>query len=127
MHKILKKILFFIYIFFINISLTFALAQPASKGGKPAQGGGIEGLLMLMIPLFIIWYLFLIRPQQKKAKEKEKMLSELRKGNKVMTIGGIFGEIVQIKENRVVLKTADKTTIEVAKSAISSRIDSKKE
>ena len=77
-------------------------------------------LLMLVI-FFAIMYFMLIRPENKRKKEAEQMRSGVRKGDKIVTIGGIVGTVVDVKENRVVIETsADQVRIELEKWGISS-------
>lgn len=119
----MKTILLSLTVLCININSLLAMAPP-TQGGKPsAQGGGFSSLLILFLPLLLIWYFLLIRPQQKKEKQKQKMLTELKKGDQVMTIGGIFGQVVQVKDNRITIKVADKTNIEVSKSAVGNKLN----
>ena len=80
-----------------------------------------QALLINMMPLaliFIIFYFLLIRPQQKKQAEHQKMLSELKKNDEVITAGGIYGVIVNVKDESVTLKIAEEVKIEIQKSAI---------
>ncbi len=108
-------------ILLIQFTTLLAMAPTPGKGSQQ-QGGGMGSMLILFLPLLIIWWFLLIRPQQKKEKDRQKMLSQLNKGEQILTIGGIFGEIVQVKEDRVTIKIADKINIEVSKSAISQKI-----
>ena len=71
------------------------------------------------ILIFAIFYFLLIRPQQKKAKEHQKMLNNLKKGDKVLTSGGIYGVVVGIKPAIFELEIAEEVKIQVAKSAVS--------
>jgi preprotein translocase subunit YajC len=73
--------------------------------------------------MFVVLYFFMIRPQQKRQKEKEKMLDALKKGDRVLTIGGVFGEIQQVKENIVVVRIADNVKVELQRSAVSSVVE----
>ena len=101
-------------------ALFFAL----STGG--AEGGGNP--LTMFIPIimvFIVFYLLLIRPQQKKQKEHQALLSGLSKGDKVITNGGLYGTISDSKEHVVVLKIAENIKVEVVKSAIATVIEKK--
>jgi len=94
----------------------------------PATGSG--SLLMTVLPLaliFVIFYFFMIRPQNKKQKETEKMIAALKKGDKVITIGGIHGTISSTKEKTVIVKVDDTTKIEFLRSAISTVITDKVE
>lgn len=88
-----------------------------------AEVGAAGGLFQLFFPFVImlaVLYFFLIRPQQKQQKERQSMLDALNKGDKVVTIGGIFGEIVSLEDNYVTLKVANETEIKVSRSGIGS-------
>lgn len=91
----------------------------AASGG----GGGFLATWGILIPLFLIMYLMLIRPQRKKQKEHEKMLGELKKGDKVLTTGGMYGTIFAIQDNKVVLKVANEIKLEFLKSSIAGRVE----
>ena len=86
-----------------------------------AAAGGMGSTIIMMVAMLGIFYFMLIRPENKRKKEAEQMRSSLRKGDKITTIGGIVGTIVDVKENNIVLETsADQVRIELAKWAISS-------
>jgi len=95
----------------------------AAEEGKPA-GGGLGAFLPLIL-IFLVMYLLLIRPQQKRQKEHQRMLESLEKGDRVVTSGGIHGQIVGFKEREgiVVLKVADNVKIEVSRSAIARKLE----
>ena len=80
------------------------------------------GSTIIMLALMIgVFYFMLIRPENKRKKEAEQMRSSIRKGDKITTIGGIVGTVVDVKENNIVVETsADQVRIELAKWAISS-------
>ncbi|MEA1986925.1 MAG: preprotein translocase subunit YajC [Candidatus Marinimicrobia bacterium] len=85
------------------------------------QGFNIMGMLPFILIFVVIWF-FMMRPQAKKQKETKKMLDELKPKDKVVTIGGIYGEVDSVKDYKVVLKVGkDATKIEVKKSAIASK------
>ncbi len=87
----------------------------------PAAGAGGLGQLGSFLPLiliFVVFYFLLIRPQQKQAKQHQAFLNDLKKGNKVITKGGIFGEIVGIKDAVLTLEIADNIQIKVSRDAI---------
>jgi preprotein translocase subunit YajC len=91
------------------------LAQCAPQG----EGGGSPWSSVLMIALvFVIFYFLLIRPQQKRQKDHQKLLESLKKGDRVVTSGGMYGNVVGVKDDIVVLKIAENVKIEVAKSAV---------
>ncbi len=86
-----------------------------------AAPGGMMSTVIMMVAMLGIFYFMLIRPENKRKKEAEQMRSSVRKGDKITTIGGIVGTIVDVKENNVVVETsADQVRIEFAKWAISS-------
>ena len=80
--------------------------------------GGIVGLLMPILIVGVLFYFMIIRPQQKQQKERKAMLDSLKKGDRIVTVGGIYGELVALKEDYVTLKVADKVEIKVARSGI---------
>ena len=96
-------------------------------GGADASGGG-GGFLAtwgMMIPLFLIMYLLLIRPQRKRQKEHEKLLTELKKGDRVVTNSGMYATIFAINEDKgtIVLKLNDEVKVEFLKTSIAARVD----
>ena len=83
--------------------------------------GGMASPLIMMVAMLAIFYFMLIRPENKRKKEAEQMRSAVKKGDKITTIGGIVGTVVDVKENNIVMETsADQVRIELAKWAISS-------
>jgi preprotein translocase subunit YajC len=89
---------------------------------KPANtsAGGIMSVAPMMIMMFVIIYFLMIRPEQRKQKLRLKMISEMKKGDRVLVAGGIYGVIHSIKDDIVILKIAENTNIEVLKSAVAS-------
>ena len=86
-----------------------------------ATSGSMASPLIMMVLMFAIFYFMLIRPENKRKKEAEQMRSSVRTGDKIITIGGIVGTVVNVKENRIVIETgADQVRIELEKWAISS-------
>lgn len=96
------------------------LATLAQEGDQ--QGGGILALLLPLVLLGGVAYFLLIRPQQKRAQQHQRLVSELEPGDQVITIGGMFGEIVEIDEDRVTLEMYDGTQIEFIRTAISRKV-----
>lgn len=92
-----------------------------TAGGQPVGGAaGLAGSMLPLVLIIVIFYFFLIRPQNKKQKETQKMLDALKKGDKVITIGGIHGVISSVKEHSVIVKVDDNCKIEFNRTAISS-------
>ena len=84
-----------------------------------AQGGGMTSLIMI-VAMIAVFYFLMIRPENKRKKEAEQMRSAVKKGDKVVTIGGITGTVVDVKDNKFVLETgADQVRIEFEKWALS--------
>ena len=86
---------------------------------QPVQGGGILSFLPFIL-IMVILYFFMLRPQAKKQKQKEEMINNLNKGDKVVTMGGIIGKVSGFKEkgSLVTLKVDNNTTLTFNKSAI---------
>ena len=86
-----------------------------------AGAAGMSSSIIMLVAMLAIFYFMLIRPENKRKKEAEQMRSSVRKGDKITTIGGIVGTVVDVKENNIVIETsADQVRIEFAKWAISS-------
>ncbi len=100
--------------------LSPTLAHAAGGGGAAGGLGGLfQGPLPMLLLMFAIFYFLLIRPQQKKAKAHKEMLANLRKGDTVVTSGGIFGRITGLDEQVVVLEIAPQVRIKVSRGAVS--------
>jgi preprotein translocase subunit YajC len=84
----------------------------------PATAPGIISLLMPFAIMAVMVYFMIIRPQQKQQKERQELLDSLKKGDRVVTIGGIYGELTNLKEDYVTLKIADKVEVQIARSGI---------
>ena len=93
-------------------------AYAMGTSGAPGQGGGAFGGLFMILIIFGIFYFLLVRPQMKRQKEHNKMLESLKKGDRVITSGGIHGTIVGVKDDVVVLKISDEVKVEVTKGAV---------
>jgi preprotein translocase subunit YajC len=96
----------------------FLIAQAAPA---PGQGSALPQLLFFGL-MFAAMYFLMIAPQRKKQKAHEKMLSELQTGDEIVTSGGIYGQITNVKEDRFVIRVADNTKIEVGKGFVHSVI-----
>lgn len=99
--------------FMILNSAAHILAQGGGGGGNPFL------TFLPIILIFVIFYFLLIRPQQKRQKEHQTMLDRISKGDRVVTSGGMYGTVVGVKDNVVVLRIADDVKVEFAKSSVS--------
>lgn len=98
------------------IDLAYAMGAPPQGGSGPAS------MLIQFVPLiaiFAIFFFLLIRPQQRDRKRREAMLASLKKGDRVVTSGGLIGTIVGLNEQTVMLKVADSVRVECLRSAVS--------
>jgi preprotein translocase subunit YajC len=94
--------------------------QPQGTG----EAGGLGALVATLLPfilIFIIFYFLLIRPQQKRAKEHQKMLEGLKRGDKVITAGGIYGVVEAVGTNTVTLKIAENVKVKFGKAYIAAK------
>ena len=96
------------------------LATPAFA--QTAGGGGAAGGLISFVPIlliFVIMYLLMIRPQQKKMKEHKAMVEALRRGDQVVTSGGMIGKVTKVSDNEVEVELAPNVKVRVVRSTIS--------
>ena len=96
------------------------LQAATGSAGSASTSSSLIGTLIPFLLIAVIFYFFLIRPQNKKQKETEKMLNALKKGDKVITIGGIHGTVSSVKEKTVIVKVDDDCKLEFNRTAISS-------
>ncbi|MBI4685791.1 MAG: preprotein translocase subunit YajC [Nitrospirae bacterium] len=98
------------------LDIAWAMA-PGQDAGAQGAGSMIQSLLPLIL-IFVIFYFLLIRPQQKKGKEHKQMLDNLKKGDKVITSGGIYGVVEAVGTNTVALKIAENVKAKFGKAYI---------
>jgi preprotein translocase subunit YajC len=98
----------------LNILL---MAPPAGQG---AGGGGMASSLIFLVLIFVVFYFFFIRPQVKRQKDVKKFRESLAKGNKIITIGGIHGKIVEMQETTCTIEVEGGVKLKLEKSAIAS-------
>jgi preprotein translocase subunit YajC len=99
------------------IDIAHAMA-PGQQGGAGQGGAGMFTSIIPFVLIFVIFYFLLIRPQQKKAKEHRKMIEELKKGDKVITSGGVYGIIEAVGTGTVTLKIAENVKVKFGKAYI---------
>ena len=100
-------------------------AQTASDG--TAAGGSMVTTLITFGVIILIFYFLIIRPQKKRDKEAKDMIAAIKKGDKIVTIGGIRGTVAVVKDTTVIIKVDDNTRIEFNKNAISAVLNKKEE
>lgn len=105
--------------------LFFPVAIAFAEEAAPAAGGTFSmSSLINMAPLvlmFVIFYFLLIRPQQKKAREHKDMLSQVQKGDSVVTLSGIHGKVTAVAEDTITIEIADDVRVKFSKDAIAAR------
>ncbi len=95
----------------------FNALQPFLAQQSPAAGGG-GGQIIFLVLMFAAMYFLMIAPQRKKQKEHDKMLKALTSGDEIVTAGGIYGQIVSVKDDRFVVRISDSTKVELGKSFV---------
>ena len=89
------------------------------EGGE--GGASIVPMLIFLVLIFGVFYFLMIRPQRKRQKEHENLVQELRKGDKVITAGGIYGQIESLDQDSIVLKIESGATIRIARGSVTGR------
>lgn len=82
------------------------------------EGGGGFGSLIFLLLIIVIFYLFFIRPQMKRSKEQKKFRENLKKGDKIITIGGLHGKIVEVQETSFTIEVAENVRLRIEKTAV---------
>ncbi|MFZ0131950.1 MAG: preprotein translocase subunit YajC [Desulfobacterales bacterium] len=101
----------------------FGIAFAMGQGGGGAGNGaaGFTGFIPLIL-MFVIFYFLLIRPQQKKTKEHREMIASLKKGDRIVTSGGIYGRITGMDEATLTVEIADKVRVKIARGNVGARL-----
>ncbi|KMQ50703.1 Preprotein translocase subunit YajC [Chitinispirillum alkaliphilum] len=105
---------------FSVMAIPFFAQVVQAQETQPAPGPG--NFLIMMIPILLIVYFLMIVPEKKKQKARQLMLQNVKKGDRVVTVGGIVGTIGNTKGDNLTIKTGENTVIEVTKSSVSSVI-----
>jgi preprotein translocase subunit YajC len=107
--------------------LLFTLLGPetahamGATGAQGEGGGGGTSMLIMLVAIFAIFYFLMIRPESKRRKERQSMIDSLTRGDKIVTIGGLHGEIQDVHDDKIVIRIAEDLKVEVAKTAISGK------
>jgi preprotein translocase subunit YajC len=111
----------------MNEFVQFLLMATPPQGAEGAAGGNALMTFLPFVAIIAIFYFLIIRPQNKKQKETQKMLAALKKGDKIVTIGGVHGTIQTVREQTVIVKVDENTKMEFNRSAVSSVVIAAKE
>ena len=98
--------------------MEFLISSAYAQGGTPPAGPSAMANILLLVGMFVIFYFLLIRPQQKRAKEHKNLIASLKKGDEVVTSGGLLGKLTDAGENFVTVQLADNVEIKVQRHAI---------
>ncbi|MGE4265752.1 MAG: preprotein translocase subunit YajC, partial [Desulfovibrio sp.] len=101
-------------------NLAFAMGGAACNGGA---SGNTLGAFVPLILMFAIFYFLLIRPQQKKAKQHKEMINNLKIGDRIVTNGGIYGTIVRMKDQTVIVEIAEKVQVEMLRNTVADKAE----
>jgi len=119
----MKRIMNYALFMLALSSSAFAMGAPA-EGEKPSSP---FGMLFLIVGIFAIMYFFMIRPQKKQQQKKQEMINSLQPGARIVTTGGIYGEVKQVKDTTVRVQIDDHARIEIAKNAVASVISAEED
>ncbi len=103
------------------------LLAMAPQPGQAQGGGSMISTLIMFGAIFLIFYFMIIRPQQKRQKEREKMLNSLKKGDKIITTGGLHGTIAGIDDKTVLIDVGNNVKLKFDRSAINTIASAKKQ
>jgi len=103
------------------INTAYAMGQGGAAAGQGA--GGFTSLIPIIL-MFVIFYFLLIRPQQKKAKEHRQMISQVRKGDRIVTSGGLHGRVTAVSDATLTVEIADRVRVKIARGNLSQVIQS---
>ena len=92
---------------FIPLTLASVLIAPLAMSQDAAAGGGLMSSLIMFVPLILIFYFLLIRPQQQRQKKHRTMLEAMKKGDTVVTAGGLIGKVTRVADTEVTIELAD--------------------
>lgn len=100
----------------ITALVSMTSCMPVATEGE--EGGFDWTIIIFLVLIFAVFYFLLIRPQRKRQKEQQHLMEELRRGDKVITSGGIYGVIESVSEDSIVIKVESGTTMRIAKSSV---------
>ena len=117
--KKLTALIAFIVITLPTVALAEAVQQPAGRpSGQAAPGGGLVQTLMFILPIIFIFWFLIIRPEKKRKQEHIRMIAEIEKGDKIVTIGGIYGRVIERKDDKLTLEISDGVRIRMTPDSV---------
>jgi preprotein translocase subunit YajC len=103
---------------FLALSLSALALAPAALAQDAAAGGGLLSSLIMFVPLILIFYFLLIRPQQQRQKKHREMIDAIKKGDTVVTAGGLIGKVTRVADAEVTVELADGVRVRALKGMI---------
>lgn len=108
------------------LSSTASASAASSSATTTSSFASLAWQIIPIILIFVLLYFFMIRPQQKRQKEEQKMRSNLQVGDEILTVGGIIGRVVSLKDDTILIETgSDRSKIRIVRSAIQTNITAK--
>lgn len=105
-----------------------AWAMGTGPGGQPAGGGSIFDLIIPFAVIFGIFYVFMIRPQQRQQRRHQETVRSLQRGDEIITSGGVYGTVVNADNDKIlVVQIADKVKVKISRSAVSAKLEKGRE
>jgi preprotein translocase subunit YajC len=107
-------------------TLVFTLGCPMmpAEGTEGEEGGGFDWtIIIFLVLIFAVFYFLLIRPQRKRQKQQQELMEALKRGDKVITAGGVYGVVESVSEDSVVIKVESGASMRVAKSSVAIKRD----
>jgi len=98
-----------------------AHAMGATGASAEGGGGGGSSMLIMLVAIFAIFYFLMIRPESKRRKERQSMIDSLARGDKIVTMGGLHGEVQDVHDDKIVIRIAENLKVEIAKTAVSGK------
>ncbi|MDR1346750.1 MAG: preprotein translocase subunit YajC [Bacteroidales bacterium] len=102
----------------MNFNTFFLLMAPAQQGTEGGNGGSTWTMPVMIVVLIVIFYFFMIRPQSKKQKKVQQYRESLKRGDKVVTIGGIHAKITDVQEDTFIIEVEDGSKLRIEKAAV---------
>ncbi len=102
----------------MNQFLHLAMAQPPPAGHEANPTGQLLNTIVLFAVMGVMFYFLLVRPQQRQRKEHDRLISNVKSGDEILTTGGIYGIVTNVKDKEITVKIADNVKVRLAKSAI---------
>ena len=105
------------------MNFNWLLLEPATDTANPSSGGSLFMSIGMLVVMFVAMYFLIIRPQKKKEKEEKKMRENLQVGDEIVTIGGIYGRVISLKEDTIVIESqSDHSKLTVARWALQTNL-----